>query len=172
MNYVGKKSISSAMAVLMRLLWIGVLVAVVAGTLVYGAILLFPSLTAGITEACAQEFQLELQNSLTGKELREWYSFTQQPRYVQALVIPYFIAVAVLLLSIISRTREIFLNFSNDIIFDRNNTALLRKASLLNLAYAILTVNLTLCMVTVVLLILTHVFEQGAYLQEDQDLTV
>lgn len=172
MKYLGRKSVSSVMCIILRILWIGLLTALIAGVIIYGATLIFPSLTENIPEECALEFQLELKNSLTGKELEEWHMFTEQSPFIRALVIPYFVAVTVLLLNIVSKTRQIFVHFTNDVIFDKGNTEILRKISKFNLAYAILTINVTLLLISIVLFVFCHVFERGSNLQEDLDLTI
>ena len=172
MKYLGNGSLSSFMNIALRIFWFALLIVSVIGLCIAVFAITAAPGTSPFPQQMVSEFRHSLENGVSAKELEEWNAFVALPVYVRVLVIPYFIAVAGLLLSIIGHVRRVFENFTRNVVFDESNTARLSAISKLNIAFSILTVNLSLLVVSIVLFILCAVFKKGSDLQEDLNLTV
>ena len=115
---------------------------------------------------------MESNNRKSDKDKRDWEQFKRLPLIVKILIIPYVEAVLILLLAIFKRSRYLFLNFRNDIVFNRNNVPLISKISKLNIWFSILTFSFSSLLVSLFLFMLCEIINNGAVLQEEHDLTV
>ena len=172
MKYLGEKSISSALALALRLAWHALLIGSVLGLLVASVVLFSDKISDRFLGSFLAEFRKELELSVSGREMADWENFVVKSLPLRALVLPYFAALSALLLMILSRTRLVFENFTKNIVFDTRNAALLSKISKLNIVYSLLVLNLASLLISILLFILCEVFEKGAGLQEDHDLTI
>ena len=112
MKYLGKRSLSSVMSVVLNIAWYVVLVGAIGGGLFLFAMLLFP--LDEITRA------VELYND------PDWQKMYNMPLAVKILFVPYYAAVVVLFLKIIRKCRLLFDNFRSDIVFRPHNVDLIR----------------------------------------------
>lgn len=164
MRYLGKKSLSSFLKGFCRVSWFAVLImAVIAG--VIGAYLAFTPVDDPLLVRIA---------GATGMDLgdKDWITFKNLPVAVRMLIFPWFIAVVVLTLEVIKKTRLLFANFTNNIVFDPANVQTIAKLGKLLIPFSILTVNISSLIVSFLLLLLCEIFKSGAVLQQEHDLTV
>ena len=80
--------------------------------------------------------------------------------------------VIVLLLLIIGKSRRLFLNFRDNIMFNTGNVRLISVIGKLLVAFSILTFSLSSLVLSVVLLLMCEIIRSGTLLQEEHDLTV
>ena len=169
MKYLGKRSLSSFLSVLLHVSWYLIIAASVIA-IAYGAIVLFaaPVENPEATGMAGINYQIfsELRND------EDWQMFRDLPVAVRSLFLLYFIAVAVLLLQIIRKSRHLFTNFKNDIVFSEGNVLIISKISKLLIVFAIITFNFPSLLVAVILFILYGILKDGTALKEEQDLTV
>ena len=109
---------------------------------------------------------------MNGSDKQDWETFRNLPLAVKFLIMPYLAAVAVLLLMIIKKSRELFTNFKNDIVFNKSNVILISNISKLMIAFSALTFSLQSLILSVLLLMLCEIIKSGTALQEEHDLTV
>lgn len=167
MKYFGKKSLSSFISSFLHIAWwtilIGSILAVLVGTVIL--------VTKEIREPIGSEISKEL-TKMSAKDQHDMQEFLKQPLAVKALVIPYFAAIIVLLLIIIRKAQEVFTNFKNDVVFSKANVVLISKVAKWNVAFALVTFNLTSLLTSLFLMMLCEIIHKGAKLQEAQELTV
>lgn len=171
MKYFGKKSLSSVMSVVLRVLWYPLLAFAILAPLLGIAIVFFSTPTGehfggqilGLDQnACAM-------NSADGKD---WLFFKNLPLAVKSLIVPYFGSLFALLFLITNKARSLFANFRNDIVFNKCNVAIISSISKLIIAFAIVSFSFSTLLIGVVLLLLCEIVKSGATLQEEIDLTV
>ena len=80
--------------------------------------------------------------------------------------------IVVLLLLIIKKSRHLFDNFKNDILFDKSNVRIISTISKLNIGLSLLTFSFSSLLLSLFLFMLCEIFENGTALQEEHDLTV
>lgn len=102
----------------------------------------------------------------------EWVAFRKLPALEKAFVFPYLTAVLVLLLMIMKKSRKLFLSFSNNVIFSRENAVTTASTSRLLIGFSVLTFNFTTFLVSLMLLMLCEIFKNGTTLKEENDLTI
>jgi len=202
MKYFGKGSLSSWISSILHVAWHVVLVGSIVGTIVGAVLLVLLSIGQALTtdSPCAESKALtaitaeiarspdahrfedvkdnfrtrfqKFRNGVQGKEKKDFETFMRLPVFVKILIFPYFWAVVVLLLIIIRKSRELFLNFKNNILFNRSNVALLSSISKFNIAFSIMTFSFSSLLASIFLLMACEVFKNGTVLQEEHDLTV
>lgn len=169
MKYLGKKSLSSFLSVLLHIAWYVIIVASVIA-IAYGAIVLFatPVENPAATGTAWINYHIfsELRNDGT------WQTFRDLPLAVRSLFLLYFGAVAVLLLQIIKKSRHLFTNFKNNIVFNKSNILIISKISKLLIVFSIITFNFSSLLVAIILFILYEILKNGTALQEEHDLTI
>jgi hypothetical protein len=158
MKYLGERSLSSVMSVVLKIAWYVVLIGAIGGGLFLFAMLLFP--LEEITEA------VELQND------PDWQRMYNMPLALKILFVPYFALAVVLLLKIIRKCRNLFENFRNDVVFRPHNVDLIRDIGKILIVFSIITFQFGSLIVSLLLLLLCEVFKNGTSLQEEHDLTV
>ena len=158
MKYLGEKSLSSFLSVLLNIAWYVVLIGCVAGGIFFLIMIFQPS--GGIAEA------MELTSD------SDWQKMVAMPLVLKILMIPYGATVLVLLLIIIRKCRSIFNNFSREEVFRPENVDLIRETGKVLLVLSIITFQLGALIASLLLLLLCEVFKSGAALQEEHDLTV
>jgi len=171
MKYFGKKSLSSVMAVVMQILnYVVLAVTIVAPIALVGII--FMSTPSGsalipIGGTCGM-------NSFGANptDARDWETFRNLPMLTKLIIIPYFFALVYLALKIIRKTRVLFANFANDIVFNKSNVELISKISKLTIAISILSFSFASLLIGIVLLLVCELIRTGASLQEEIDLTI
>jgi len=159
------------MAVIMQVLnYIILAVAIIAPIVFVGIIFIstpFGSSLVPITGTCGM-------NAFGGNptDARDWNSFRNLPMLTKLVIIPYFFALVFLLLEIIRKTRSLFANFANDIVFNKSNVVLISKISKLTIAISILSFSFPSLLIGIVLLLVCELIRTGTSLQEEIELTV
>jgi hypothetical protein len=169
MKYFGKKSLSSFLSSFLHVFWY---VALVCSILiaVFGIIMIYISFGDQTTSEFARcDVRIFEMNA---HDKADWETFKNLPMAIKFLLMPYFTGVVVLLLRIIKISREVFTNFKNDIVFNKNNVLLISKISKLMIAFSIVTFSLNSLILGVLLLMLCEILKNGTALQEEHDLTV
>jgi hypothetical protein len=166
MKYFGQKSVSSVMSVIFQVLWYAVLILSILATLVITVILFANSVDNSFNAYVVKEIGSNQQ------DLKEWQQFQNVPTIVKFLLLPYFAVISVLLLKIIKKAKDLFVNFKNDILFNKNNANILTGLAKLTVWYGILTFNFSTLLTSVFLLMLCEIIKNGVILQEENDLTV
>jgi|WetSurMetagenome_2_1015567.scaffolds.fasta_scaffold00017_40 hypothetical protein len=169
MKYLGEKSLSSFLSGFCHACWYIVLVAAVLIGII-GSFFIFtpedhPAMQKLVT---ATEWKAP-QND---KDYQDWVKFKNMPIGVRLLVVPYFVVLVVLTLKLIRKAREIFGNFSRDIVFNPANVVLLRTFSKLLIPFSILTFNISSLVLSLMLFLVCEILKNGTVLQEEHDLTV
>jgi hypothetical protein len=169
MKYLGKKSLSSFMSIFLHIAWYVIILASIIA-IAYGAIVLFATPVEDSAATGIAKINYHIFSKLRNDE--DWQMFKDLPVAVKSLILLYFVAVAVLLLQIISKSRRLFNNFKNDIVFSKSNVLVISKTSKLLFVFAILTFNFSSLLVAVILFILYGILKDGTALQEEHDLTI
>jgi hypothetical protein len=166
MKYFGQKSVSSVMSVILHVLWYVVLVLSILATLVITVVLFANSVDNSFNAYIVKEIGSNQQ------DLKEWQQFQNVPTLVRFLLLPYFAVISVLLLKIIRKAKDLFVNFKNDVLFNENNANIITGIAKLTVWYGVLTFNFSTLLTSVFLLMLCEIIKNGAMLQEENDLTV
>jgi hypothetical protein len=170
MKYFGEKSLSSKASRILDVLWYLALAGMVVAFLI--AVMSIFSISFGdpFTTGIAQGHFPADRFSTSDK--KDWAELRNLPLVWKLIILPYIVAVAVLLLLIIRKTRSLFANFRKDIVFDAGNIVIISHISKLNIGFSLLTWNPTALLISVVLFLFCEVLKRGAVLQEEQDLTI
>ena len=166
MKYFGKKSLSSILSIILRVSWYIVLV-LSSITVLLGAISL-------VSEQCRDLLSSEIVKGIwdmSSKDKKDFEEFIKFPLALKFIIVPYFGAFVVILLQIIKKLQKLFTNFKNDIVFNNSNALIILNISKLNIAFAVLTFNFSLLLVSILLLMLCEIFKKGSTLQEEHDFT-
>ncbi len=163
-KYFGDRSVSSWTSRILQASWYIVLVLFLALT-AFLALGLFDitfgdPLTAEVAKAAMNETD------------PDWVELRKMPIAAKVLVFPYLAAITALLLMIVKKSRRMFMNFRNDIIFSRENAVIASGTSKLLIGFSVLTFNFTTLLVSLMLLMLCEIFKSGTALREEQDLTI
>jgi hypothetical protein len=163
MKFFGKKSLSSVMSVLLRIAWyvalVGAVCAVGAGVVIVFHAELGSPFTAHLSGSSA-------------KDIQDWQMFQGLPLGVRILVLPYFGAIITLVLIVIRKSRQLFTQFRNEIVFNQGNVRVILQVSRLVIALSIITFSLGSLLVGIILRLLCEIVKNGTVLQEEHDLTV
>jgi len=177
MNYFGKRSLSSAVSSLLHVSWYLLLIALIVAPLAAGAMIFFSTpdgetfLQKNSTVVCNDSVQ-NPSITCTEKSEHDWEKFRSTPLGLKLLMLPYLEAVIVLMLIMVRKSRQLFDNFKNEIVFNTSNVALLSTISKLNLGFGILTFSLNTMLLSVVLFLFCEIIKSGTVLQEEHDLTI
>ena len=163
MKYFGKKSLSSVMSILLHVAWYLALLAAVCAVAA-GVVIVFHA-------QLGSPFSPGLEGS-SAKDIRDWEMFQNLPLGVRILILPYFGAIITLVLIIIRRSRQLFAQFKNDIVFNKGNVRVILQVSRLIIILSIITFSLGSLLVGVILRLLCEIVKSGTALQEEHDLTV
>jgi len=170
MKYLGEKSLSSFLHIFLVVAWyLVILAALFVGVILSIAIFSDPVLEPGVSAFSRMKFELY---SEIKKDPEAWKFFSSAPVHFRFIALLFVSAVIFLLLKIIKKGQSIFSNFKKNIVFNEANVLLISKVSKLLIVFSILTFNFSSLLVSIILLILTDVFKNGAALQEEHDLTV
>jgi len=171
MKYFGKKSLSSVMAVIMQVLNYVVLTAMIIAPMVLVGIIFistpYGSNLVPIAGTCDMN-----SFGVNPTDAKDWNTFRNLPILVKLFIIPYFFALAYLALRIIRKTRILFANFANDIVFNKSNVELISIISKLTIAISILSFSFPSLLIGIVLLLVCELIRTGTSLQEEIDLTI
>lgn len=174
MKYLGKTSLSSLLFWFMYVSWYVVLI----GGLFIGCILMVAMFSAPVETAPLKplaapvlQFKYELFHEIKKNE-KAWQFFTATPAVIKVLVLIWMAAAAGLMLTIIKKARYVFKNFRDNIVFNDENVRTITKASKLLVWFSIMTFNFSSLLVSIILLIISDVFKNGAVLQHEHDLTI
>lgn len=145
MKNFGKGSISSVISVLLAVAWWFVLVGSIIGSIAYSVIIFSPDAGKFITEQIAKDVEVQkaklpkggsewekFQREVEAKELRDmedWETFRKAPLALKALAYPYLIAIVTLLLIIMHKSKKLFDNFKNEIVFNKANVSIISEAN-------------------------------------------
>lgn len=105
-------------------------------------------------------------------DAKDWSTFSNLPMLTKLVIIPYFFALSYLALKIIRKARLLFVNFANDIVFNKNNVDLILKISKLTIAISILSFSFASLLIGIVLLLVCELIRTGTSLQDEIDLTI
>jgi hypothetical protein len=166
MKYFGTKSVSSVVSTILAVAWPLVLAMSICGSAFFGAMIFSDKVNTFITEQVAKD------HGTDSKDMKDWETFRNAPAPLKLLLFPYGAAVAVLLLKIIRKSRQLFDNFKKEIIFNKANVELMRATNRLILIFSIATFNFSGIFTCILLFMLAEIFKNGAVLQEEHDLTV
>jgi len=170
MKYLGEKSLSSYLHIFLVAAWyLVILAAFFIGVILSIAMFSDPVLEPGVSAFSRMKFELY---SEIKKDPEAWKFFSSAPVHFRIIALLFISSVIFLLLKIIKKGQKIFSNFKNNIVFNEANVLLISKVSKLLILFSILTFNFSSLLVSIILLILTDVFKNGAALQEEHDLTV
>ncbi len=185
MRYFGKRSLSSTLSTVLHVSWIIVLVIAVLAPFAAGGIIYLSTPSgeqalASVGTHCGAKTgnpsetidQAICGENSSDKDQKDWQSFKNTHIALKLLMIPYLEGVLILLLVMIRKSRKLFINFTNDLVFSRENVPLISTISKLNIAFAILTFSFTTLLISVVLFMLCELVKTGAVLQEEHDLTI
>ncbi len=170
MKYIGARSLSSAVSIGLQVFWWFALVA--------SAAYLFVLIV--------QVFSIDLNNPVTS-EIRSWdmgrfdnnfflfYELDQiqtWPVAIRAVAVPFWLIYAVLFLIAIKSAQRLSSNFRKDLVFSGQNVRHISRIARVMILLAIISWNFGTLIVSILLLILCHIFQRGVALQEDHDLTI
>lgn len=176
MNYLGKKSLSSALYYFSHIAKYGVALggAFVSVTL---SIAMFaqPRLTPG--EGVWETLKYKLFSKIIADDkanatIESWNFFTSSPLAHRVLALIAVLIIIGLLLYITYLSSLIFNNFKNNVVFHDDNVGLISRLSKVLIVYSALTLSFALFLVSIIFLILADVFKNGSFLQKDYDLTI
>jgi hypothetical protein len=168
MKYFGKKSLSSFLCGFLHVFWYVVLVFSIVAA-VFGIFLIYMS--AGEHDA-AELAKCAIPISEMDMKDKDWETFKNLPLAIKIFIMPYFAVAAVLLLAVLRKSREVFANFKNDIVFNKSNVLLISKISKLLIGFSIITFSFNSLLVSILLLMLCEIIKNGTALQEEHDYTV
>jgi hypothetical protein len=168
MKYFGKKSLSSFLSGFLHVSWYIVLLLSIFGA-VFGIIMIYMSLGDHVSEFAKCYVTIFEMN---GKDKEDWETFKTLPGAVKFLIMPYFAVVVVFLLKIIKKSEHLFINFKNDIVFNRSNVLIISAISKLNIILSILTFSFSSLLISIFLFMLCEIIKNGTALQEEHDYTV
>lgn len=179
MRYFGPKSLSSVMAKALKVLWVLALLATILAPFAGTAVIYFstPQGEAFLEKvktgasSCIKPGDLDGAD-LSAKDKADWAKFKAVPLPLKLLMLPYGMAVLLLLLTVLSRARRLFESFRDDRVFRQENVALMKNLAKLLIAYGVLTFSFNTLLIAVILLMACEVIKNGAVLQEEHDLTV
>ena len=169
MKYLGKKSLSSLVYKILQVFWYLGIAACIFLPFIVADILFF----GPVNDSAATGIDMiryHIFHGLQGEE--DWQSIRNTPVAVRIFIMVYGAAFMGLLLSIVNKGREIFINFQDNIVFHEKNVLLISKISKLLIVFSILSVNFSTLLVSIILLILNDIFKNGTALQQEHDLTV
>jgi hypothetical protein len=166
MKYFGKKSLSSAVSRILHVFWYVVLV----GSIITAFLLILNMFNISFGDPITSE--IAKFNGMDNKDKESWEEFKNIPFFLKFIIFPYFGAFVVLVLQIIKKSRLLFINFKNDIVFNKSNAVIISTISKLNIVLAIITVNFSSLLASVLLFMLCEIFKKGSALQEEHDFTV
>jgi hypothetical protein len=170
MKYIGKKSVSSVINVILKIAWWLLLAAMILFTLVVFFKLFSIDLGERLTEDIAK-----LDMADAGQNWLLWFDYSQiatWPMIGKIIAFASFLACGVLRLWILRTVQRMFANFTQDTIFDYRNIKLLSTASVFFVISSVLNWSFGMLMVSLLMVILCEIFKKGSRLQEEQDLTV
>ena len=161
MKYLGKNSLSSVVSIILRIAWWAVLAMSIFGVVVF-SIMMFVKPVDGNIAAEMTKWSTDS----TWKGMYNW------PLAGKIIIYPYFAAFLVVLLQIIKKSRELFTNFKNDVVFNKNNVAVISTISKLSIVFSILTFSFTSLLISILMFVLCEIIKKGTTLQEEHDFTV
>ena len=158
MKYLGERSLSSVLSVVLSIAWYVILIGGVIVGIIFFLMLFLPP---------------ETQALITGfNDDPDWQDMVNLPLIFKLLMVPYAALALVLLLVIIRKCRNLFENFRREQVFQKENVTLIREVGKFLLIFSIITFQLGALFVSLLLLMLCEVFKEGTALQEEHDLTV
>jgi hypothetical protein len=163
MKYFGKRSLSSVVSVLLHVAWYVSLV-IAACALAAGVLIVFHA-------QLGSPFAHGLEGS-SATDIRDWARFQHLPLGVRILVLPYFGAIMTLVIIVIRKSRRLFDQFKNDVVFNKNNVRATLQISRLVIVLSIVTFSLGTLLVGIILRLLCEIMKNGTALQEEHELTV
>ncbi|MGL1937011.1 MAG: DUF2975 domain-containing protein [Fibrobacterales bacterium] len=169
MKYLGEKSLSSFLSGLLRISWHITIACTIFIVVILSIILFVPPVTDAEATGFSQANYLFFQEITNDQEVVEIHTL---PMAAKIFILPYLIAVVILLLSIIKRAHQFFLNLKQNIVFDPGNVTLLRVISKLVIVFSIMTFSFSSLLLGLILFIVCEIFKNGTVLQEEHDYTV
>ncbi len=161
MKYLGEKSLSSVLSVLLKVIWYGIILLAI-GSFVF---FYFLPLDGSFVLKVADFFNWNLEDP-------DWIDFASYTFLMKSILLPYFGAIVIFALLIVKKSGSLFRNFKNDIVFSKKNVLIISSLSKLLIVFSIFTFNITSLVISILLLVLCDIFKNGTVLQDDQDLTI
>lgn len=163
MKYFGKSSLSSVMSSLLRLAWVLAWIAAGLAVLVGLAIVFHAQLGSPFAEGLRVS---------SPKDVQDWEWFQSLPLGIRLCVLPYFGGIMALVILILGKSKQLFRNFRDDMVFAQGNVESIRDISRLVIGLSILTLSLGSFLVGIILFLLCEIVKSGTALQEEHDLTI
>ncbi len=163
MRYFGKRSLSSVMSTLLHVAWYLALLAAVCA-LAAGVVIVFHA-------QLGSPFTYGLESS-SAKDIHDWENFQSLPLGIRILILPYFGAIMTFVIIVIRKSRQLFDQLKNDVVFNKNNVRLILQISRLTIVLSIITFSLGTLLVGIILRLFCEIVKSGTVLQEEHDLTV
>jgi hypothetical protein len=170
MRYIGKKSVSSFINVVLKVAWWLLL----ACLLLFCLVVVFKLFSIDLGDKMSEQIA-GLDMSDAGQNWLLWFDYNQIATWPMAgkiIAFVSFLACGVLRLWILRTVQRLFANFTRDIVFDYKNVRLLSTISLFLIISSVINWSLGMLMVSLLMLILCEIFKKGSTLQEEQNLTV
>ena len=168
MKYFGKQSLSSFLSRILPVIWYLVLI----GSALFGVILVFNVFSISLDDPVTSEIA---KNSFFVSN-NSWDELLALAPVWKSLLLfgmlAWFTAIVILLLHILKKAEHLFINFRDDVIFNKSNVQLMSKISKILIAFSILTFNFTSLLIAIFLLMACQIIRNGTALQEEHDLTV
>jgi hypothetical protein len=161
MKYFGKKSLSSAVNTILHIAWWAVLYISIFAAAVF-ALMLFSRSSGNWIAAHVAQISPD----------SNWQKIYTWPLIARIIALPYVAVIVILQLQMIKKAQQLFANFTNNIVFNKSNVQITSMISKMLIAYSILTLDLTLFVVSIILVIVCAIINNGTALQEEHDLTV
>ena len=161
MKCFGENSLSSIVGVVLKIAWWVVLVGSIIAGVVFALMLFSKPASDSISN-----FMVKVNASGDWRQVYNW------PLFAKIIALPYVGVVVALQLHIIKKGQHLFNNFKSNIVFSQSNVQITAKISNLLIGYSILTMNFSLLLVSIILVILCVIIRDGTKLQEEHDLTV
>ncbi|MDH5637144.1 MAG: hypothetical protein OEZ04_01485 [Nitrospinota bacterium] len=173
MKLLGEKSLSSILSKLLHVLLYVVPVASIFIAFILSTIF-FSDLKEDPSVSCYAQFKHELFSDLKGddKEWQEMKKMRDLHPAIRVLAISLLGVYIALLFQIIRKSKLIFDNFRNNIVFSHKNVLILSGLTKLVIIFSIISANFSSLLLGIILLILTDILKNGTALQEEHDLTI
>jgi hypothetical protein len=108
----------------------------------------------------------------SAKDVQDWEWFQSLPLGIRLCILPYFGGIITLVILIIGKSKGLFANFRDELVFDRANVEAIRDISRLVIGLSILSFSIGSFLVGVILFLFCEIVKSGTALKEEHDLTI
>lgn len=170
MKYFGEKSVSSWILIILRVVHVLAYVILVGGSLfwIFLSTLLY---FEGDLVAAGHIAEAEMPSLEIGKD-EEGKFFLGIPYWVKLLMLPYFWALFYFIIKTIRRSKNLFTNFRDNVVFKKENVELISRIGKLMIIISVMTFDFKTLFLSVFVFMLAEIFKNATRLQEEADFTV